>query len=348
MIRSTFLRVSLFTFVIACAVAAALAQDSRMPAGFQLQINGQVRYATNNQPAENVLVRCDSFSGGMAGQVVTDRSGRFTFTGLQPQQYVVSTRIPGFVEFSQTVNLVTQNTDYVNVRLVADKNSLINIPNGSLTTPSLNVVDANIPTAAQEEFSKGKLLIDAGDKAKITEGTQHLEKAVELHPAYLEAQLMLGLAYMDLQEWKKAEKPLAAAISLNSAATTAYVALGEVYRREKKYPEGEKTLLDGIAINATSAEAHLTLAKIYLDMAPGVKTEEQFRSTMDNSWKEVNKALASNQSMAEAHLVAGNLLLKARRPEEALKHYEGCLCGRHDQCRAEDKAGTCTNEQALR
>ncbi len=65
------------------------------------------------RPAEFILVRVESFSGGVAGEMTTDRSGKFAFIGLAPELDVVSVRTPGFREGSQQVDLRTQITDYV-------------------------------------------------------------------------------------------------------------------------------------------------------------------------------------------------------------------------------------------
>src|SRR5918911_306999 len=85
------LRLCLFALALAACAAArpALAQPtsaraSSQPAG---QITGRVRFADTKQPAYNVLVSCDGFSGGFVGQVQTDRNGRFSFNNLDPAQF---------------------------------------------------------------------------------------------------------------------------------------------------------------------------------------------------------------------------------------------------------------------
>ncbi len=301
------------------------AQQTRIPTNFSLQVNGQVRYAENRSPAENVLVRIESFTGGLAGQVITDRTGKFSFTGLQPIEYIVTIHAPGYEDVRERVNLYTANTGYINASLVQDKTSLLTSNRSNIISLSPTVIDANIPQEARTEFEKGKVLLDAGKKEKITESLQHFEKALQIAPKFLDAQLLLGLGYMDLQEWSKAEAALNAAIGINANATTAYLALGEVYRRQKKYAEAEKILLDGIKISDSSAEMHNELAKVYWEMAPAAKTEQDFKSALGNSWKEVRKTLQLNAKLPDANLLAGNLLLKAGRGKDALGYFETYL-----------------------
>src|SRR5215831_14347541 len=80
-----------------------LAQRPPRVTSLPIQVNGQVRYAQGGRPAETVLVRLESFGGGIVGEVTTDRSGKFQFTGLAPELYIVSVRVAGFKEVQQQV-----------------------------------------------------------------------------------------------------------------------------------------------------------------------------------------------------------------------------------------------------
>ena len=84
-------------------------------------------------------------------------------------------------------------------------------------------------------------------------------------------------------------------------------------------------VLEGLKISPDSAEGHTTLGELYSDMAPSSPTPEAFKGRLQSSWNEVQKALKLKPAHAPAHLLAGNLLLKARRPKDALDHYEQYL-----------------------
>src|SRR6059058_2767314 len=96
------------------APSASAQLDNRFPTKFSVQVNGLVRFARSHQPAEHVLVTLEMSSGGLAAQVTTDPSGKFTFSGLNPMQYIVTVHVQGYVEDRREVNLVTSNSDYVN------------------------------------------------------------------------------------------------------------------------------------------------------------------------------------------------------------------------------------------
>jgi tetratricopeptide (TPR) repeat protein len=301
-------------FIVALFVFLGTIHDVNAQ-GFSLQINGQVRFADSRAPAPNVMVRLESTTGGMVNQIITDRMGKFSFTNLRGEQYMVTVHAYGYREYQERVDLNTAVTAYVNAVLERDKEQ-------ATDTSMLGVISAQIPPEAQNELAKGKQLIDDN---KIAEGIAHLEKAIALDPQYLDAQVMLGLAQMDLKHWDKAEKAFLEAIRINPQASTAYFAGGDLYRRQKKYTEGEKMLLEGLKIQPDSPQGHATLAELYWEMAPGSQTEQLFRSRLETSWKEVDTALKLNPSMPQAQLLAGNLLLKARRPQDALKHFEEYL-----------------------
>ena len=312
-------RVVLNFGLILLAPLPLLAQESRaQPGTLSGQITGQVRYVEGNRPAVNILVSCDGSTQGNCGQVMTDQSGRFSFTGLAPTQFIITVRAPGYIEQKQNVELLTSPSAYLQFQLKADgSRPPINVSTG--------VTEANIPVPARNEFDQANTLLASGKKENLEEGARHLEKAVAIYPRFLQAQLRLGTAYMDLQRWDKAEQTLKTAIEIDPKAFNAYFALGEVYRRQKKFSEAEKNLQSGLAIETRSAQAHFTLARLYWDQAAGLKDEAQWRPPLEKAYQEVKQALELDPNLAAAHLLRGNLYFKVRRAEDALKEFEEYL-----------------------
>lgn len=305
--------------LILLASFSAIAQESRNP-GSTLggQISGQVRYVEGNRPAVNILVSCDGSTQGNCGQVMTDQSGRFRFTGLAPTQFVITVRTPGYIEERQNVELLTSPNAYLQFQLKADDSS----KPASADAPLL---DPNVPAAAKKEFDQATAALASGKKESLEEAVRRLEKAVSIYPKFIEAQLKLGTAYMDLQQWDKAESALRKALEIDPKAANAYFALGEVYRHQAKYDRAEEVVKAGLAIETHSSQAHLTLARIYWERVAGVKEEAQWRQPLEKSYEEVKQALALDANLAAAHLLKGNLLFKVRRAEDALHEYEEYL-----------------------
>jgi len=279
------------------------------------QIIGQVRYR-GGAPAFDVLVSCDAFSGGTVEQVRTDRSGRFRFDKLGPSQFRVIVSVPGYLTAQETVELQTTPTAYVQFEL---------IPNPNEPAATRGVVAASIPQAAQQEFDQGEKAAASGNKEGLQEAVKHYEKAVQIHPRFVQAQLKLGTSYMDLGEWDQAEAALKKTLELDATAVNASFALGEVYLRQKKDEQAEKVLLQGLQTEDRSYQGHLTLARVYWDMASRTKDETQARPALEKAYEQVKKSLELNPNFAHAHLVKGNLLLRVRRVEDAQHEFEEYL-----------------------
>ena len=295
-------------FTIAWAGAAS-AQREGNPFPLRRTITGQVRFAQGGAPAENIIVRLDSFAGGYVGEERTDRLGKFRFTGLAAAQYVVTIRMPGYREIQRQVELETNPSDYLQLQLTPEKpGAAAPAPDGSVG----RTVDANVPAEAHAELEKGRAALL--DRKKIEEALTHLEKAVRIYPRFYEAQLLLGTAYMDAGRWEQSAAALGRARALNPKSGAALFALGEVYRHQKKYDEAERALNEGLAIDEKSPAGHYTLGRVYWDRGDYAKAGPQ-----------VGRAIQLKPDFAEAHLLAGNILLRARQGENALTEFEEYL-----------------------
>src|SRR6185437_13744929 len=90
--------------------------QNRMPTHpVSLEVYGQARYGDTKGPAANIMVVLEAFSGGVVGQVLTDRDGKFRFSGLASTQYTLTIRAAGYLELRHAVDLLTQTSEYVNV-----------------------------------------------------------------------------------------------------------------------------------------------------------------------------------------------------------------------------------------
>ncbi|HSS22600.1 MAG TPA: tetratricopeptide repeat protein [Pyrinomonadaceae bacterium] len=203
--------------------------------------------------------------------------------------------------------------EFLDFRLVED---------GSARTGAAGTVDANVPAKAREEFEKGAAAVNLGKKESFEEGVLHLEKAVTLYPQYLQAHLMLGTTYAELQQYDKAEVALKKTIEIDPQAANAMFALGEVYLRQKKNEDAEKVLLQGLGVEDRSYMGHLALARTYVAMAAKIKDETQNRPLRVKAYEQVNEALKYNADLAQAHWIKGNLLVSVGRDADAQHEFE--------------------------
>ncbi len=209
--------------------------------------------------------------------------------------------------------------------LIAQENILRSDGSPKRAEPTPKVIDANVPQEARKEFERGEEALASGKKEKIEEGVRHLEKAVSLYPRFLEAQLKLATARMDLGEWLKAEQALREVLELNPRTANALLALGEIYRRQKKDDQAERVLLQGLQIEDHSWQGHLALGRVYWSMAMATKDEGQARALFEKSYEQAKHALQLKPDFGDAHLLKGDLLLRAKRAQDALAEFDAYL-----------------------
>ena len=271
------------------------------------EVNGEVRFGDTGASAQNVQVRLERFSGGVIDQIVTDSRGRFRFPNLQRGYYKVIVNAPGYRPAQQDADMQVLFRVYLAFELVSDSSK----SSGGLPLLTTHVIDARIPAAAQADFDNGRVALS---KKNYKEGIALLEKAAAGYSNFFEAQLLLGIAHMDLKEWDKAEQALQRAIEIKPQTAPAMIYLGEVYWRQKRYTDAEQTLREGLKLDEKSWHGQFTLGRLYWDMG------------------EVNKAggpigmtLQLKPDLAEAHLLAGNILLRVNQRERALVEYREYL-----------------------
>ncbi len=268
------------------------------PHPVKIELHGTVRFADRRGPAANILVRLENFNGGIAAQMLTDRDGRFRFSGLASRQYTLTVRAQGYKDAFQTVDLLTTTSDFVNIDLSPDSTA------PAKPKRTLAYIDATVPPAARKEFEKGEAAL--AEKRPQT-AIRHFETAVQLHERFFEAELSLGTTYMDLAQWGMAETRLQRAAEINPKSPNAFFALGELYLHNGRLIEAEKTLRSGLRLENRSWPAHLALARVYWKKAD-----------LSNAGKQLALTLQLNPNCAEAHFLAGQVLTLAGKLDEAL------------------------------
>jgi tetratricopeptide (TPR) repeat protein len=151
-------------------------------------------------------------------------------------------------------------------------------------------------------------------KKSYREAVGHFEKAVFAYSGFFDAQLLLGIAFMDLKEWDNAEKTLVRAVEIEPENGAARIYLGETYWRQKRHKDAEAALLEGLKLDEKSWHGQFTLGRLYWDMGEIAKAGGPIGMT-----------LQLKPDLAEAHLLAGNILLRVNQRERALVEYREYL-----------------------
>lgn len=270
------------------------------------EVSGEVRFADSGASAQSVQVRLERFSGGLIDQIATDNRGRFRFPNLQRGYYKVIVNAPGYRPAQQDADVQVLFRIFLVFELIGDSTK------HSSGLPLLtDVIDARIPAGARENFDNGRAALA---KKNYKEGVAYLQKATLAYSNFFEAQLLLGIAFMDLKEWDKAEQALQRAIEIKPQNAPAMIYLGEVYWRQKRYPDAEQTLREGLKLDEKSWHGQFTLGRLYWDMGQVAKAGGPIGMT-----------LQLKPDLAEAHLLAGNILLRVNQRERALVEYREYL-----------------------
>jgi Flp pilus assembly protein TadD len=292
-----------------CAAAPVLAQrdrDTYSPNSQAFEVSGEVRLKESGAAPANIPVRLERFSGGLIDQIVTDNRGRFRFPNLQRGYYKVIVNTPGYRPVQQDADLQVIARVYLVFELTSD-----NVGNGSGLPLLMDVVDARVPAAARTAFENGRAALA---KKSYKDAIAQLQQAVASYTNFFEAHLLLGIAYMDLREWDNAEKAMQRAVEIKSDSSAAMIYLGEIYWRQKRYPDAEQTLREGLKLDEKSWHGQFTLGRLYWDMGEVAKAGGPIGLT-----------LQLKPDLAEAHLLAGNILLRVNQRERALVEYREYL-----------------------
>lgn len=299
-------RIFLGCFAVLLASMPVAAQRERdtwttaSPNSFE--VSGQVRLADSGQPAARVPIRLERFGGGIVDQIDSDSNGRFRFPNLQRGYYKVLIKAPGFHMLQQDADLQVVFRVFMVFDMVRDTSG---------TATLVDVIDANSPPEAREALARGRAALV---KRNHAEAISHLEKAVFLYPKFYQAHLLLGTTFVDSRDWNKAEEAFQRALEIQPDSTAAVLSLGEVYWRQKRYDDAEKALLDGLKIEDKSWHGHFTLGRLYWE-----------RGNIAKAAPAIGRTLQLKPDFAEAHLLAGNILLRLEQRERALVEYQEYL-----------------------
>jgi Flp pilus assembly protein TadD len=302
----------MFKAVIASALLTAtslVALAQRQPSvSNQAEVRGQVTFSDGRPAMMGLQVRVDQRGGGSIGEAQTDRQGKFEFMGLAPDIYVVTVRAPGYLTESQEVDVMSVTMGYLTFSLKPDpKAQGPGAPGGSVSA-----LDAAAPEEARKNLQAGRELLEKGQD--LDKSVDYFRKAVAAYPQYSQAYMLMGIAYSSQSKWPEAEQALQKSVELNKANAPALVALGAAQNEQKNYAAAEKTLNQAVALAPESADVHFELGRTYWGLQRWPDADQH-----------VAKANALRPNNSGQHILMGNILLRERNAEGALKEYQEAL-----------------------
>lgn len=274
-------------------------------------ILGQVRLESGLAAPAGIVVRLESRESGTLAETVSDTSGHFHFSALQPGEYVASVNSSDYQTPSQTVEVpsaasVPVELDVQPVNKTAD-NSL---PPGA--DPRISVAQLSIPEKARKEYSRGLELLNR--KHEPAKSISYFQRSLKQYPQFAAAALFLGIAQLQVHDWSEAEANLQRALQLDSHSTPAYLALGALFTEEGRYDLAQPLLSRALVLEPGSAVIHYELGRACWGLRRWKEAEDHTRT-----------ALNLQPDLPEAHVLMGNILLRQGQANPALSQFRDYL-----------------------
>ena len=247
--------------------------DSR-PRG-SYSIRGNVRFATNERPAEMVKIELRRFSGDMAGTAITRSNGEFEFSGLAPGTYYLVIDESGYEAVRDSVEVITSSLYGVNVYLKKPGE----LPTAKESGSSVSVRELSLPRDTRETFRKALdvLYTKRDTKAAIP----MLLKVIAAAPAFYEAEFHLGVAYNEINQLTEAEAAYRKAMELSEEKyPPAMIALASLLTTAQKAADAEPLARCAVALDTTLWQGHYELGRALMDLNKVAEAEQNIAETI--------------------------------------------------------------------
>jgi len=128
-------------------------------------------------------------------------------------------------------------------------------------TPAANPVPVSqlrIPSKAIKEFERYQKAFHSGD---VPTSVEHLQKALQIFPDFIQAHLALGLRFIQLGEYQKALIEHKTALSLDPRSAQTHQDLSLTLLLLNRYQEAEAEARQSLEIDSQSVSAHYVLGR---------------------------------------------------------------------------------------
>ena len=273
-------------------------------------IRGVVQYPSG-KAADHVIVRLRSDQVAFQTETQTDMQGKFAFSDLPLTVFHLTIEGQGFRPYRSVIDISMSKMSYEQITLYPAKEPDAKVVPAEGPAGELNARIAQIPPKARKEFEAGQKNMQARD---ADGSVQHFQKAIALYPSYAEAYQLLGVLEMEDGKIREAAPDLQKAVDLEPNMSTAHFALGICLNMLGRYPEAEATLLKGLELDPASAEGHNEIGKTYWALGKWQEAEPH-----------AQKAVALKPDIAQAHVLLGDIALRKKNAQLALKEYKEAI-----------------------
>jgi Tfp pilus assembly protein PilF len=264
--------------------------------GQSVEIFGTVFLEGANRPIGDIIVNIRSLAGGPFASFLTDWSGRFQVSGLDPGMYEIVVEEAGYEPVRETLRLYGPSPP-LELHLRESDSSPVR-----RTDYAVSVRELRIPGKARNAFEKGLERLAKNDP--VGSRTQFV-RATTAFPDYYEAYYHMGVADLRLGHEEEAAQAFQKAIDLSGGHYAwAQFALGLLLCRRGEYAQAETVIRKGLDVDRSPATGHLFLSVALFRL-----------NRLEDAERSAREALLRRPGFALAYLVLADV--HGRRGEYA-------------------------------
>jgi tetratricopeptide (TPR) repeat protein len=158
------------------------------------------------------------------------------------------------------------------------------------------VTQLRIPSKALKEFQRYQKAFHSGD---VPTSVEHLQKALQIYPDFIQAHIALGLRFIQLGEYQKALIEHEAALSLDPRSAQTHQDLSLTLMLLNRYQEAEAEARQSLDIDSQAVASHYALGRALI--AQGRATPEAMEMLRQSENVFPNASLV----LAQIHFAAG-------------------------------------------
>lgn len=265
-------------------------------------MGGTVRLDDGRLPDFRVRVGLYAPNRTLVDETFTDSAGRFEFTRLRADTFLVVVQVQGYEPVTEEVSLafvVAARLPPIVLNPIQEKGDG-SAPPGWIVTAG----DLRAPKTAKSALEKGR---QAVEREELMEAREQFTRAVKFYPDYYLGNYWLGLSQLMMGEWKEASKVLRRAIELNPQAHEPYLALGKALNQLNQPQEAKEVLLRGTELSPATAAFWVELGRAELSLG-------EFGAAIEHAQR---ARQLTEEPPTELYLIVANSCLKLGRYPEA-------------------------------
>ncbi len=247
------------------------------PAVRTANIQGYVRYASTEKPAEMAKVELRRFSGELVALEYTRSSGEFRFFNIAAASYVLSVSQDGYLPVQETVDISLGPRMGLLLYLREIKE-----PETEASGEVVSVRELSIPSKARTAFRRGLEL--AYQKQDTTGGMKYFNRAIRELPGYYEAYYEKGMLHIQLGQYQEAEQAFRKALELSdNQYAKAHFGLAGLFSTMERFADAEASARKGLELESTSWQGLFELGRALLGLGRTADAEISVKAAQQSN-----------------------------------------------------------------